>query len=251
MRLFDVKSMFKKFKLLLVVSVLLPTYGFAAKPYVNHGSFLPAEQAINSYKLLPPPPEYNSTQFLTDESGFLYGRSLINTSRWEVAKEDSDLSDDGIGSQFSSAVGVVISKENTPKLYSLLLKLRKDNDNAAEFAKKHYMRVRPFVMFNTQTCEPDDEPFLRKSGSYPSGHSTNGWNIALILSEMVPERSEQILKKGFDYGQSRVICGAHWQSDVDAGRLLGAAVLSKLKANDEFNKSFYEAKEEIRNKLKN
>lgn len=243
--------MFNKIKVLFIVGMLFPAYGFAAKPYVNHGSFLPADQAINSYTLLPPPPEYNSTSFLTDESGFLYGRSLINTERWKLAKEDADLSDDGIGSQFSSAVGVEISKKNTPKLYSLLLKLRKDNDNSAEFAKKHYMRVRPFVMFNTQTCEPDDEPFLRKSGSYPSGHSTNGWSIALILSEMVPEKSEQILKKGFDYGQSRVICGAHWQSDVDAGRVLGASVLSKLKSNNEFNKSFDEAKKEIRGKLNN
>ncbi len=243
--------MLNKIKSLFIVGVLLPTCVFAAKPYMNHGSFLPAEEAINSYTLLPPPPEYNSTQFLTDESGFLYGRSLINTDRWKLAKEDADLSDDGIGSQFSSVVGVVISKENTPKLYSLFLKLRKDNDNAADFAKKHYMRVRPFVMFNTQTCEPDDEPFLRKSGSYPSGHSTNGWSMALILSEMVPEKSEQILRKGFDYGQSRVICGAHWQSDVDAGRVLGASVLSKLKSNHEFNKSFNEAKKEIRDKLKN
>ncbi|EHB0476664.1 phosphatase PAP2 family protein [Escherichia coli] len=243
--------MLNKIKSLFIVGVLLPTCVFAAKPYMNHGSFLPAEEAINSYTLLPPPPEYNSTQFLTDESGFLYGRSLINTDRWKLAKEDADLSDDGIGSQFSSVVGVMISKENTPKLYSLFLKLRKDNDNAADFAKKHYMRVRPFVMFNTQTCEPDDEPFLRKSGSYPSGHSTNGWSMALILSEMVPEKSEQILRKGFDYGQSRVICGAHWQSDVDAGRVLGASVLSKLKSNHEFNKSFNEAKKEIRDKLKN
>ncbi|EEW3159071.1 phosphatase PAP2 family protein, partial [Escherichia coli] len=241
--------MLNKIKSLFIVGVLLPTCVFAAKPYMNHGSFLPAEEAINSYTLLPPPPEYNSTQFLTDESGFLYGRSLINTDRWKLAKEDADLSDDGIGSQFSSVVGVMISKENTPKLYSLFLKLRKDNDNAADFAKKHYMRVRPFVMFNTQTCEPDDEPFLRKSGSYPSGHSTNGWSMALILSEMVPEKSEQILRKGFDYGQSRVICGAHWQSDVDAGRVLGASVLSKLKSNHEFNKSFNEAKKEIRDKL--
>ncbi|ELS5707959.1 phosphatase PAP2 family protein [Escherichia coli] len=243
--------MLNKIKSLFIVGVLLPTCVFAAKPYMNHGSFLPAEEAINSYTLLPPPPEYNSTQFLTDESGFLYGRSLINTDRWKLAKEDADLSDDGIGSQFSSVVGVMISKENTPKLYSLFLKLRKDNDNAADFAKKHYMRVRPFVMFNTQTCEPDDEAFLRKSGSYPSGHSTNGWSMALILSEMVPEKSEQILRKGFDYGQSRVICGAHWQSDVDAGRVLGASVLSKLKSNHEFNKSFNEAKKEIRDKLKN
>ncbi|EFB2837580.1 phosphatase PAP2 family protein [Escherichia coli] len=241
--------MFKEIKKIFVIGLFFPSLCFAFKPYGDHGSFLSTEQAVNSYQLLPPPPEYTSTQFLTDKAAFFYGRSLINSPRWDLAREDVDLSDDGIGSQFSSVVGVKISKENTPKLHSLLLKLRKDNNNAAEFAKKHYMRVRPFVIFNSHTCEPENEPLLRKSGSYPSGHSTNGWSFALILSEMVPEKSEQILKKGFDYGQSRVICGAHWQSDVDAGRVLGASVLSKLKTNNEFNQSFNEAKEEIRNKL--
>lgn len=236
-------------KFLLAILIFIPSICFAAKSYIDHGSFLKSEQAVNSYKLLPPPPEYDDVSFLADEAGYFYGRSLINKPRWNLAKVDADLSDDGIGSQFSSAVKFEISKNNTPKLYEFLLKLRKDNDNAASFAKKYYMRVRPFVMFDVKTCEPDDEPFLRNSGSYPSGHSTSGWSFALILSEMIPERSEQILKRGFDYGQSRVICGAHWQSDVDAGRVLAAAMLSKLKSNNEFNQSFNEVKKEVNNKF--
>ena len=40
-----------------------------------------------------------------------------------------------------------------------------------------------------------------------------------------------ILQRGIAFGQSRVICGAHWQSDVDAGRLVGSAAVAKLHAN--------------------
>ena len=30
------------------------------------------------------------------------------------------------------------------------------------------------------------------------------------------------------FGTSRYICGAHWRSDVEAGRLVGAATVSRL-----------------------
>ncbi|WP_337049901.1 phosphatase PAP2 family protein [Serratia fonticola] len=237
---------------IVVAASLLPMLSFAngGKSFIDHGAFLSKEQAVNSYELLPPPPEYKSLVFLNDQANYYYGRSLINSDRWSQAKLDADLSDEGIGSQFSSVVGVEISKENTPKLYNLLIKLRKDIDNSVDYAKNHYMRIRPFVLFDKQTCTPDDEPYLRKSGSYPSGHSTSGWAFALILSEIIPERTENILKKGYEYGQSRVICGAHWQSDVDAGRIMGAAIVAKLQSSAEFNKEFSDVKIEVRNKLK-
>ena len=72
------------------------------------------------------------------------------------------------------------------------------------------------------------------TGSYPSGHSTRGWGVALLLSEINPERAETILKRGMEYGQSRVICGYHWQTDVDAGRLLASALMARLHTNPEF-----------------
>ena len=50
---------------------------------------------------------------------------------------------------------------------------------------------------------------------------------------------------GYDFGQSRVICGVHWQSDVDAGRLIGAAVVARLHADPVFRVQLDEAKREL------
>jgi membrane-associated phospholipid phosphatase len=36
-------------------------------------------------------------------------------------------------------------------------------------------------------------------------------------------------KRGFELGESRVICGYHWQSDVDAARIVGSAVVATLR----------------------
>ena len=107
------------------------------------------------------------------------------------------------------------------------------------------MRTRPFVFFHQDTCIPKDEKFLRKDGSYPSGHTTIGWATALVLAEINPKRQNQLFKKGYSYGQSRVICGAHWQSDVNAGRITGAVLVARLHANPQFEKWLQLAKREI------
>ena len=36
------------------------------------------------------------------------------------------------------------------------------------------------------------------------------------------------MARGYMYGESRVIVGAHWQSDVDAGRLVASVAYAKL-----------------------
>lgn len=45
-----------------------------------------------------------------------------------------------------------------------------------------------------------------------------------MLAEINPNHQEQILKKGYEFGQSRVVCGAHWPSDVQAGYIVGSTV---------------------------
>ncbi len=48
-------------------------------------------------------------------------------------------------------------------------------------------------------------------GSYPSGHTAAGWGWALAFSQINPERSNELFMCGLAFGQSRVICNAHWE----------------------------------------
>lgn len=57
--------------------------------------------------------------------------------------------------------------------------------------------------------------------------------MALLLSEINPDAQDDILKLGYEWGQSRVIAGYHWQSLV-ASRLVAAAGYARLHTNDEF-----------------
>ncbi len=214
-------------------------------------SFLKIDQMVDSLRLLPPPPAYTSVDFLRDKAAYEEGRSLINTDRWEQAIQDADLSELNIGKPFSEALGVEISLKNTPITYNLLKKIIGDSGHlATKTAKEHYMRIRPFMFYNTHTCTPNDEEGLSKNGSYPSGHTALGWSSALILAEMRPDRADKILKRGYEFGQSRVICGVHWQSDVDAGRIVGAASVARLHADQTFIAELEKAKKEIHSRIK-
>lgn len=146
----------------------------------------------------------------------------------------------------SPAFGIDINEKNTPEIYKLICHLQEElEDMATRAAKQKYFRIRPYVLYNAKTCYPDDEEHLRNNGSYPSGHSSRGWALALILAEINPAKKEAILQRGFDMGQSRVICGYHWQSDVDAGRLADSAAVANLHANPAFIKQLEKAKAEF------
>ena len=108
------------------------------------------------------------------------------------------------------------------------------------------MRKRPFVRFHEPTLYPADEPNLKKNGSFPSGHTLLGWSSALLLSEINPDRADTLLARGLMYGESRVIVGAHWQSDVDAARLAAAAAYARLHTSERFLEQMRLAREEFR-----
>ena len=48
------------------------------------------------------------------------------------------------------------------------------------------------------------------------------------------------------YGDSRVIVGAHWQSDVNAGRLAASAAYAKLHTSERFLEQMRLARQEFR-----
>jgi len=60
-----------------------------------------------------------------------------------------------------------------------------------------------------------------------------------------PDRADALLQRGRDFGQSRVVCDAHWQSDVDAGRVISAAAVARLHADPAFRSDLEVARKEV------
>ena len=108
------------------------------------------------------------------------------------------------------------------------------------------MRPRPYMLFGESTSVPQDEEALSHNGSYPSGHTAEGWAVALVLAEINVANQDAILQRGYDYGTSRVIVGYHWQSDVDNARIVASAVVARLHADDGFIEQLAKAKAEFK-----
>lgn len=208
--------------------------------------FLQEGDVANSLELLPPPPQPGSIMWMNDEAQYQWGKFQRNTPRGDQAAADARVGGDGVPNAFSEVFGIKISKETTPEIYKLVVGMREDaGDLATRAAKKYYMRMRPFAYYHEMTCNPEQQQELSTNGSYPSGHASIGWATALVLAEVNVERQNQILKRGYEMGQSRVICGYHFQSDVDAARLVASAVVARLHANKNFMKQLDKAKAEF------
>lgn len=239
-----------KFRLLALALVVCAAPAFAqeATPEVKM-PFLPGylgkDRLPDSLALLPPPPAADTPAMAVDEADEKAALPEHDTPRWKLATDDNDLYFPFAAGAFSCAAQAPITEADTPTLFRLLRRTISDAIGATKAAKDHYARKRPFLIDKAPMCAPDRMESLAKEGSYPSGHSTTGWAWALILTEIAPDRAEPILARGLTFGESRVVCNVHWQSDVDEGRILAAATVAKLHAEAEFRADLEAAKTEI------
>jgi len=211
-----------------------------------HG-YLPLPNRNELVSLLPPPPEPGSQTSKRDEEVRRAVISSRTTARFALAKADSVIPNQQPIKIFSCSIGMQLSEGQNPALFKLLARVRFDVRSAASVIEQHYRRPRPFVAAGGTPCSEDlqDTETLRATGSYPSAASGVGWTLANILAELYPSNRQQIISRGHEYGQSRLVCDAVWESDVEAGRKLGNVILERLRDNPGFRADFQRAKAEL------
>ena len=217
------------------------------RPGVPAGYLLP-EARPDSLALVPQPPAIESAAFALDQDTAKLAQTQwakSGSARWKQAQLDADLSFPAAAGTFSCALNAPVSEAQTPRLFMLLRRTLVDAGLATYRAKDRYNRTRPFVATHTSSCTSADEAKLAKDGSYPSGHSAAGWAWALVLTEIAPDRTDAILARGRAFGQSRVACNVHWQSDVNEGRMVAAATVARLHADPVFEADLAAARDEL------
>lgn len=73
---------------------------------------------------------------------------------------------------------------------------------------------------------------ILNSPAFPSGHTTYGTTESMILAIMVPARYQQMVTRAAEYGNDRIVVGAHYAMDVIGGRATSLHALAHLLAND-------------------
>jgi acid phosphatase (class A) len=209
------------------------------------GYLLPEERP-DSVALIPPPPAPGSPEFAADEAIYRRLSALQDTARWQLAARDANLKFPEAANVFSCAVGINVTAATTPHLYALMQRVVIDAGQSTAKAKQKYNRDRPFEITGDPICVPEDEQLLRGNASYPSGHASLGYVWGEVFAELLPERTAVARARAYEFGQSRVICRVHHQSDVDAGRTVGQAVVERLHQDAEFVADMAAAKAEVK-----
>jgi acid phosphatase (class A) len=190
-----------------------------------------AKGAYDGRAVVPPPPAPGSAVAEQDRRTFLATRRFKDSPRWSLAQADAR--EAKILESFSCVLGVTPTRETTPRLAAMLRRVSHDVRPAIAGPKRLYDRKRPY--------QTERGPICVKSGlitaltpDYPSGHATWGWTVGLILAKAQPQRADAILSRARAYGESRVVCGVHNASSVEAGRTNAVGLVDALQASPTF-----------------
>lgn len=242
-----------KKNILLAVVAIMATMSVSAqndsvKPYFT------TEQLPDLIKCLPAPPAFDSPEFSYDVVRYQWGKlQRQDEERAAIARRDAVWTYENLLAEFNVPFGLTISKTETPEIWKLLETSLVTTDQMRVEPKRFYNRTRPYVLYHEHilTYEAEeDEVTLGKEGSYPSGHTMRGWTTALLLAEINPANADTIFARGWMYGESRVIVGAHWQSDIDATRVGASIGYAALHTSPEFLEQMERAKAEFVEKTK-
>ena len=226
----------------LLISILAcPLYPQAA---AHAPGYLAGSSIPDLIPLLPATPAPGSARDNMDRQVFRDTRALVDSDRWRLAQRDDKLSVTALLSALRCSMGAELNAENAPHLVTLLARVFTDAMNATNPAKEHFQRKRPFLVDEGPICITAT-PAFAKTSDYPSSHATISWAFALILAEIEPANTAQILTRARTFGESRVVCGVHDVDAVEAGRIAGSAVVASLHGNQEFGADLERARAEI------
>jgi acid phosphatase (class A) len=204
-----------------------------------------AANDIDGASVIGPPPAMDSIRGQADRALYLETRKAAGSARWTQAIRDNDLWKGGALQRYSCALGRAIGPSTTPTTERLLRRVELDVRTVGTPPKGLYNRTRPPIGDDRPICVARED-WMKTNASYPSGHAMTGWAWGLILGELAPARLGKLMAAGGAIGDSRVICGVHYQSDVEAGRQLGAALVARLHAEPAFQKDLAAARAELK-----
>jgi acid phosphatase (class A) len=207
-------------------------------------AFLTPATAPDAFATIPPAPLEGEPRNNADWAIFKATRALEGGDRWKLAQSDNSYRAPDLVKSFSCAIDAELTAENAPTVVAILTRTTTDAGMAAERAKQIYKRTRPYLHNAGNTCI-DKSDALTKSFDYPSGHASLGWTAGLVIAELAPDRATQVMARARAYGESRIVCGVHNWSAVEAGRTNAAGVYAALHSSREFLDAMAKAKLEI------
>lgn len=200
--------------------------------------------AIDFHRYMAPLPPPNSRRAIEDRRMVL-SMQRASAARWKMAQADSRV----VYPRFDDAFGRRIDRATAPALVNLLNRAMRDVRDAYKPAKRYFDRKRPYqVLRLKRVCGFKAPPAWGATSnatpSHPSAHSSYGWSTAIILSLVAPHRTRELVARADAYAWSRVVCAAHFPSDIQSGHVIATAVVTRLRADRDFQRDLACARKE-------
>jgi acid phosphatase (class A) len=222
----------------LICLAVSPALALSDKPYL-------LDSDADFANLLPPPPAEGSAGDRRDKRRVLELQKGITPERLASIQADVEQSVYRVGGE---VLGPSFTKENFPLAGAFFSKVREDSAAGVRTIKQKYKRLRPFQA-NKDVSAPANIAADSQGPTYPSGHSTFGAEVALLLGMMVPEKRTELYARGWQYGEQRIASGVAYPSDWEGGHIGAAVMVTLMLQKPEFRADFEATKAEIRKGL--
>jgi acid phosphatase (class A) len=188
--------------------------------------------------VIAPPPVAASVADRQNLNAVLQAQKTRTTLQIKMAQLDATLS----VFRFGDVIGDKFTPQNLPVTNAFFEKMKQDEDRVVQIAKIHYNRLRPY------TASALVKPVVPQpaNASYPSGHACFGYISAILLAKMLPEKAPQIFDRAALFAHNRVIAGAHYPTDIQAGMVSASVIAHALLQDKKFMADFNQAKQELR-----
>ncbi len=212
-------------------------FSLSDKPYITVAD-------VDFPGLLPPPPTESSMAGKLDLQAILDMQKTMNPAR--EAAIQRDLPQD-VYTIAGSVFGPGFTKEKFPLTGAFIDKVVKDGGVGVGPIKQKYKKLRPFQF--SKDVKSAANVATATGPTYPSGHSSTAFEVALVLGMMVPEKRDALYERGWEYTLNRVASGAAYPSDAEGGHIAASLAIAGMLKNPEFRTDFESVKAELRKGL--
>ncbi len=189
-----------------LLTALLLLGAAAPKPFVTSSDF-------NFDAIIGKPPADNSPQHVAEVDQMLAMQEHRTAALEKRCKAEESINP----FIFSEILGDSFNAKDLPVTAKVFVRVTAEATAVSSVAKRKWGRVRPPV------AEPRIHPCvsLEKTGSFPSGHATRGVVWARLFGQIFPDKRDELMARGKQIGEDRVIGGMHYPATWWPGKSWG------------------------------
>ena len=228
----------RKIALLSAAALCLATssaFALSDKPYIT-------KDDIDIASLLPSPPTEKSPAGQLDLKTIKDLQANMTPERAKAIRDD--LAQD-VYQIAGPVLGPNFTKDKFPLTGQFIDKVVKDAGFGVGPIKQKYMKARPFKYSAELATAFPDIAMSTGGATYPSGHSTTSFEVALVLGTMLPSKRDALYERAYTYSLHRVTSGAAYPSDAEGGHMAATLAVQEMMKKPAFKADYEAVKAEL------